>query len=390
MEKKLSDIIAKGNEKFKNQEYKNALKYYLEAFKFDAENKYINFNIANIFFIFKNYSEAIKYAKLVKSKKSAYLLAEIYFAQKDYDMAIKYYEALYNHHEEDAWIAGYLSQSYEQIGDINKAIGYGFKALELAPNDENQHINFGYLLYESNHHEAAKKWLKKYPDNPIAHHMGNAILGNQKISNSNSDYIKNIFDIFSSDFDSILKNLDYLAPEYIAEYCASIPLKKAKILDAGCGTGLCGKFLKKHSCRGGLEGVDISGQMLEIANKKCFYNHLIEDDMIDFLQSKTEYYDAIISCDVLTYFGALEDVFFAIKNSLKNFGFFIFTISQNYIDDSPYFLHPSGRFVHSQNYVENTLKTAGFEIQKIELKKLRNEGEKDVFGWVTLAMKKAS
>ena len=43
--------------------------------------------------------------------------------------------------------------------------------------------------------------------------------------------------------------------------------KKARVLDAGCGTGLVGEILHKNSFNN-IEGVDFSEEMLSVANQK--------------------------------------------------------------------------------------------------------------------------
>jgi predicted TPR repeat methyltransferase len=68
-------------------------------------------------------------------------------------------------------------------------------------------------------------------------------------------------------------------------------------------------------------------------------------------------------------------------------GVFIFTISENKINENDYFLMPSSRFVHSQKYVENMIKKYAYIVIKNERKILRKEGDKDIVGQVYLIKK---
>ena len=64
-----------------------------------------------------------------------------------------------------------------------------------------------------------------------------------------------------------------------------------------------------------------------------------------------------------------------------------FSISKNTLNQSDYFLTPSGRFVHSITYVRRLLKYYGFEVIRQEEHVLRHEGAKEVEGVVVLARK---
>ena len=128
-----------------------------------------------------------------------------------------------------------------------------------------------------------------------------------------------------------------------------------RILDAGCGTGLCGVFLKKYASFRGLEGVDLSAGMLQEAAAKKVYNKLICREITDWLNNVKARYGLVVSADVFTYIGDLENLFSALFGALKKNGRVIFTVSENSLNDSDWFLHISGRFLHRREYIEKLL-----------------------------------
>ncbi len=337
----------------------------------------------------QKYEKAIFYAQGIKTKKTYYILAESYFAQKKYQKAIPYYECLLKNKIKDPWLANHLSQSYEAVGEYKKAITAGFLSIQYAPFDNAHHINFAYLLYECNNLQATKKWQKMYPKNPVVNHFSKAILSQQKNLDSNPEYIKAIFDNFSFSFDDVLSTLSYQAPEHIRALFAKNKIKNANVIDIGCGTGLCGKLIKKYCKKRGLTGLDISPKMLEVASSKRIYNHIIEADINLFLEHNKTLYDCVVASDVLTYFNNLSPVIKGICNTLVNNGYFAFTITKNTTDSNDVLLHSSGRFRHSKKYIKQVLKESGFYKVEISEKSLRFEGDEDVFGYVILAQKKA-
>ena len=129
-------------------------------------------------------------------------------------------------------------------------------------------------------------------------------------------------------------------------------------------------------------------KQLEQAQAKKVYSHLLQSELEQyFSQAKTKF-DLIVSADVFTYFGSLEKLLSGMADSLSAGGRVIFTVSENNLNDDDYFLHSSGRYLHHQNYVGKVLEKAGFEVEKLERAKLRNEGENIVYGYVVSALKK--
>ena len=112
--------------------------------------------------------------------------------------------------------------------------------------------------------------------------------------------------------------------------------KKRRILDLGCGTGLCAEAMLVNFPNEEYYGVDVSEKMLERAEKKNIYTALYTDDIINFLDNNEMLFHAVIAGDVLTYMGNLKPVFRRLTTALKIGGWFCFSVSKNIFDNSDF------------------------------------------------------
>ena len=109
----------------------------------------------------------------------------------------------------------------------------------------------------------------------------------------------------------------YLEKPLLDHLLNSLPVKKPKILDAGCGMGRTLKYLlDKKVQQENILGVDICEEMLAIANKNVPQVRTIKSDLTK-LKLKDRF-DFIISTHVLHYLG--EEDF---KKALNNFHAFL-------------------------------------------------------------------
>lgn len=399
----VSALSVLGNLCYRKKDYNGALKFYQRAMDVQRDFYTAVLNAASIYFERRDYNTAYFYAKRTvqsypQSLEAQNLLANICLELGYYDEAILILAALYEKNPEDCWLCNMLSQAFQQKKEYDRALEMGWRAVVLSKGDNDQHINFGYLLYEiavespgTDVLAYARKWQREYKDSPVVKHMAGAMLNAGQISQISSVYVQDIFDAFADDFESVLGSLDYAVPSLMAKtlevLAQNVKLKKMKILDAGCGTGLCGAYLKKYAKFRGLDGVDLSEKMLEVARRKKLYTHLYNQDLSRFLSGREKSYDLINAADVFTYFGELGSVFVLLFDALKPGGRVLFSISENSYNRDDWFLHLSGRFLHSKNYVEEGLKKRGFIVEKLNRVKLRNEGENEVWGWIVMARK---
>jgi predicted TPR repeat methyltransferase len=195
-----------------------------------------------------------------------------------------------------------------------------------------------------------------------------------------------LFDQAAAEFDVRLGQLAYRAHRLVTtaliERIGQLP--SAAVLDAGCGTGLCGPLLRPH-CQH-LAGVDLSANMVERARARNCYDELSVAELMAFMRSRPAAFDAVIAADTLVYFGALDDAFAAARTTLRPNGWLVFTVEAN--DEADHRLEFHGRFAHHERYVRAALTAAGFEIDSLTSETLRQEREQDVKGFLAVARRR--
>ena len=237
--------------------------------------------------------------------------------------------------------------------------------------------------------EACREWLDREPDNPVARHMMAAFSGEETPTRAADEYVVKVFDDFAATFDRQLASLNNSGPRRIAEALAEeglTPTGVLDVLDAGCGTGLCGPILRPYAGR--LIGVDLSEQMLQKARQRNVYDQLTAAELTAFISTNPEAYDLIVSADTLTYFGQLEPVLTAVRSSLGPGGRFVFTLEQMETlpdDNAGYRLNRHGRYAHSPDYVEGCLSKCGLRLVRSKSIDLREQAGHAVGGLLVTA-----
>jgi predicted TPR repeat methyltransferase len=256
-----------------------------------------------------------------------------------------------------------------------------------------------------------ERWLQEEPDSPIARHMLAACSGEGVPERAADTYVEKIFDDFASSFDTKLARLAYRAPRLVTAMLADTGTQATNsldVLDAGCGTGLCGPLVRPYARR--LVGVDLSGGMLAEARKRNVYDELWKGELTEYLRSSADAFDVIVSADTLVYFGSLEEVITAAAGALRPGGWLIFTLEErtpaagagSAADASQgsrsgasaeharveYELETHGRYVHALEYVDAVLRRTGFR-PVIARAELRMESGLPVAGLVVRAARVA-
>ncbi len=331
--------------------------------------------------------------QILLDRNNAYLFnlkAIVYRAEREYEKSLVNYNKAILLDKRNPSFLNNRGNLYRDLGNIEKAINDYNKALQMDPNFFDAIINLIKLKQEEGHFQESEKLshkaiqiegnrsegynllaiaqlnqnqnedaIKNFEtsldikfDKLIEHQL--AILKVKQVKTTPIEYIENVFDSYSKNFDNHLINkLDYKLPNLINKKIKE-NINKEKFtstLDMGCGTGLCGEFLKDVSKK--ITGIDISSKMLNQAEQKNIYNALIKGDFINFLDETNNKYDLFIASDVFIYTGNIDETFRLVKRKSKLEAFFIFSIEL--CEGKKYKFLETGRFAHSDYYIKKKM-----------------------------------
>ena len=155
------------------------------------------------------------------------------------------------------------------------------------------------------------------------------------------------------------------------------------VLDLGCGTCLCGPWLRKLAKK--LVGIDISPEMIAIAKEKSLYDTLEVEDVERALE-KYKDVDLIIAADVFTYIGKLDTIFTKAHEALAKDGLFVFSVEKTAVE--PKKIKKTVRYAHSRNYLDALIQDSHFETVRFDNLVLRKQKNQSVEGYLVMLRKK--
>ncbi|MET0852550.1 MAG: tetratricopeptide repeat protein [Candidatus Rokuibacteriota bacterium] len=284
-----------------------------------------------------------------------------------------------------------LGNALRERGDLDGAIAAFFAAVEIQPSI-GAYQGLGRALYRAGRSPEAigvfQAWLQQEPGNPIALHMLAACSGHDVPARASDGYVQRIFDDMAEGYDDHLRDLGYRGPELARQALATAagsPRRALDVLDAGCGTGLCGAVLRPYARR--LAGVDLSDSMLARARGRGVYDELVAAELTAYLAGHARAFDLVLVADTLVYFGDLAPVLAAAAGALRPDGLLVFTVeSAEEEGDAPpegYRLNVHGRYSHAAAYLREAL--AAFTAVSILPATLRHEVGRPVAGYVVTA-----
>lgn len=289
-----------------------------------------------------------------------------------------------------------LAALLDAAGDLEGAIGGYLKALEVSGYTSSAAKLLGLALYKSGQvakaTEVFRQWMEREPDNPVPAHLHAAISGRSAPDRAPDNYVEAEFDEFAGSFERVLnERLHYRAPQLCADLLGQAlgePEGRLNILDAGCGTGLCGPLVAAWARH--LVGADLSAGMLTKARNKGVYHELVKAELTAYLGATSQRWDAIVCADTLCYFGDLTEYMRAAASSLRPGGTMVYTVEalDDDLQDRASFLS-SGRYAHSKTHLDNAAVQAGLITLHAQREVLRNEGSVPVNGWLIAVQRPA-
>jgi predicted TPR repeat methyltransferase len=258
----------------------------------------------------------------------------------------------------DASTFGLKGHALSSLGRHDEAATAYNEALKLAPGDANVR------------HLAASSGIRSSAQGPPR------------------DYVRTLFDSYADRFESHLIELGYRVPGLIRRYVidfASVA-NIGPVLDLGCGTGLVALALSDLML-GPVTGIDLSPRMLDQARSKELYATLREARLPDALRDEEGAWRLILAADVMCYFGALDEIFDAVRARLRPGGRFIFSVEEllpdhdgNIPGNGDWALGRLGRYSHAPAYVARTADERGFRCLALDRETLRYEAGGPVAG----------
>ena len=368
----------------------------LKAINMDNTHPQVQNNLGAIYILKSQYDRAKPYIENAISINPDYSealgnLGEIYKNFQEHDKAIECYlkSIKLNSHNINAYIG--LGTLHSYLANYKKAEHYLNEAIRLNPYGSEENFSLGFLHYlKKSYDDAAtffRNTLKINPDHPNARYLLSAISGEESPDQSPEIYVRNLFDHYAETFDNHLVNdLGYRVPDTMhkifTEYAT--PEKTQRLLDLGCGTGICGE--KFHTSYQHLVGIDLAERMIKKSKEKGIYDELHNSDITKFIQNSASKYDLTIAADVFIYIGNIAELVKMIYNIQEDGGYFIFSIEKSSKHDT-FHLRDTGRYSHSMDYIKKILDDASYSIIASVPTIVRNEKGSSIDGIIYLCQK---
>ena len=362
-----------GRLSFKENRMADAIPYFEKALRIDPNYAEAHYNLAHAASLQNQFLRAITHyqevLRLWPEHSITHLnLGMLYHAELQFLEAAQHLEKALVYDTENLDAIKLLGDSYLNLGKIDEAIQSFENALKLSPLLPEAHHNLAILYLKKEDKEKALQHftqaLQLDPNNETAKHMINSLTGESKETATPSQYIAELFDQYADYYNLHLKQkLDYQAHVLLRNAigrCLKNNPKTGRVLDLGCGTGLCGIVFRDLALE--LIGVDLSPKMIAQAKTLDTYEKLEICDIHDYLaKPDLAAFDLIIAADVLVYSGALNSLFAKVAKHLNPNGHFAFTLEN--LAEGSFQLQSSGRFAHSATYIHKLAEDNGLKIE---------------------------
>jgi predicted TPR repeat methyltransferase len=120
-------------------------------------------------------------------------------------------------------------------------------------------------------------------------------------SSKDNEELAERYDEWAESYDQELEeDYGWQIPQLMAEELSHLSPRSGRILDAGAGTGLVGRYLGALGY-GDLVAMDLSNEMLNKAREKGVYGEFHQMDLAETLNFPDDSFDAVVCAGVLTF-----------------------------------------------------------------------------------------
>ena len=127
--------------------------------------------------------------------------------------------------------------------------------------------------------------------------------------------------------------------------------------------------------------------MIKKARARGAYDELVVRELCQFMSSRVDQFDVVVSADTLVYFGDLGAAMAAARQCLRRGGLLAFTVERLDTEDATatFRLESHGRYSHAKGYLRAVLADSGFDVVELDQRVLRKELNQDVGGLLVVA-----
>lgn len=129
---------------------------------------------------------------------------------------------------------------------------------------------------------------------------------------------------------SFAQAMDYQLPTHVARTFAELG-GDGPVLDVGAGTGLLGEALRPL-CDLDIDALDLSGEMLAVANSKGIYRKLIEADLTKSLPLAPASYGGVVSSGTFTHGHVGPDAIDGLLDAAKPGALFVLSVNAEHFE----------------------------------------------------------
>ncbi|MDP2801641.1 MAG: methyltransferase domain-containing protein [Phreatobacter sp.] len=279
-------------------------------------------------------------------------------------------------------------------GDLTAAADLLVQALEIAPHWAAGWFTLGEVEMARGDHGAAatafRQALDRDPTDMFGAQLMLARLGEVGAAEAMTPaYVTALYEDYAPRFEQALREgLAYRGPEVLldavtrARAASGEPLRFDRVLDLGCGTGLAGEVFAPFA--GTIDGVDLSGRMVEIARRKGIYERLAVSDLAAHLAALPDASaDLLVAADVFIYCADLGPILAEAGRVLSKAGLCAFTVESH--DGDGVVLGAGLRYAHAEPVLQEALAAGGLRPVVFEPATTRREAGQPVPGWLVVA-----